>query len=388
MDAKIPQSAVFFDRLFGDPVNLVVLGGLALGLLALVWFARSLNAQRADQAFANQALAERLEALTRHQSQLQASQEGRLSQLAASQEAAKAELGRTLEHRLDSLSQRLGEGLTKAAEKTGEQLGQLGERLAVIDAAQKNLTELSQQVVGLQDILANKQARGAFGEVQLADLVTTVLPPSAYDFQVSLSNGKRADCLIRLPNPPGPIVVDAKFPLEGYLALREAQDEAQRQQAVRALGTAVLGHVRDIAEKYIITGETAESALMFLPSEAVYAELHASLPDVVEKSYRARVWIVSPTTLMATLNTVRAVLKDARMREQAHVIQREVAAMADDVNRLDDRAGKLQRHFEQASEDLRGIRISTEKVVKRANRIEELELADEADPSATLNPPA
>jgi DNA recombination protein RmuC len=309
---------------------------------------------------------------------------GRLAQMAESQAAVQARLAeqmqaqeRTLakavEERLADFSKRVGDRLQQSATQSHTTLTDLRERLAVIDRAQKNITELSSQVLGLQDVLSNKQARGAFGEVQMGDIVSSILPPSAYSLQVTLSNGKRADCLIRLPNPPGPIAIDSKFPLESYEALRAARDEAEKLQAGRAFAAAVRTHVADISRKYIVPGETAESALMFLPSEAVYAELHAAFRGVVEDSYRARVWIVSPTTLMATLNTVRAVLKDVHMREQAGVIQEEVHTMLKDVLRLDDRVAKLQRHFEQAGEDVRQIRISTEKVAKRAERIEEME---------------
>lgn len=320
----------------------------------------------------------------------------RMTQLAATAErlaTTQAELtGRMqqtqsgLNERLDGLSKRLGDGLAEQTEKTGETLKDLQTRLAVIDRAQQNITDLSQQVVGLQDILSNKQARGAFGEIQLQDIVTSALPPSAYDLQVTLGNNARADCVLRLPNPPGSIAIDAKFPLESYRALREAKDEAAQVQARRAFSADVMKHVRDIAEKYIVPGETAESALMFLPSEAVYAELHANFRNVIEDSFRRRVWIVSPTTLMATLNTVRAILKDARMREQAGVIQIEVQKLFDDVNRLDERVGNLQKHFNQIGEDVRQIRISTDKVTKRAERIDEIQLGDDS-PASDLPPP-
>jgi DNA recombination protein RmuC len=236
-------------------------------------------------------------------------------------------------------------------------------------------------VVGLQDILSNKQARGAFGEVQLHDLVANLLPPSAYALQATLSNRNRADCLLKLPDPPGPLVIDAKFPLESYRAIRDAGDKAAAVQAARAFSLDVRKHVRDIQEKYIIAGETADSALMFLPSEAVYAELHANFANVVEDAFRRKVWIVSPTTLWATLNTVRAILKDVRLREQAGRIQSELQAMADDVTRLDDRVAKLQRHFEQSVDDVRQIRISTDKVTWRAARIDlaQLEAVAEDD---------
>lgn len=325
--------------------------------------------------------------------QAQASLAGRMAQMAegqAASQAAMAErlqaqeraLSKAVEERLAELAKRLDEGMQAASHRQATSLHELRERLVVIDSAQKTITELSAQVVSLQDVLSNKQARGAFGELQLSDLVKNVLPPSAYEFQAAIGEGRRVDCLLKLPNPPGAIAVDAKFPLESWHLLRQAKTDAERVAAGRAFGTAILKHVRDIAEKYIVPGETAESALMFLPSEAVYAELHASFPDVVEKSYRAKVWIVSPTTLMATLNTIRAVLKDARMREQAGVIQKEVALLLGDIVRLDDRVAALGKHFDQANEDIRQIRISTDKVAKRADRIEEVQLGD--DPAAAV----
>jgi len=293
-------------------------------------------------------------------------------------EATQSALTGTVSDRLDAVQSQLGDGL-KNSDRT---IGELRERLAVMDAAQKNLTELSQKVVGLQDILSNKQARGAFGEVQLRDIVESMLPPSAFDFQVTLTNGKRADCVIRLPKPPGPIAVDAKFPLESYKALQAAENEPQRVAASRAFSKDITKHINDISEKYILPGETAESALMFLPSEAVFAELHANFPNVLEQSYRARVYIVSPTTMMATLNTVRAVLLDAQMREQAGVIQVEVKKMLEDVHRLDDRVGKLQKHFNAVTSDISQITTSTGKITNRGEAILEVELDDEDRVSA------
>jgi DNA recombination protein RmuC len=319
---------------------------------------------------------------------------GRLEQMAAGQAAAQAALAerlqaqeralaKTLDERIADLGKRVGDRLQESSQQAQQSMSDLKERLAVIDAAQRNITELSSQVVGLQDILANKQARGAFGEIQLQDLVQGVLPPSSYEFQATLGCGRRVDCLLRLPNPPGSIALDAKFPLESYRALREAKDEAALVQARRDFATAIRTHFRAIAERYIVAGETAESALMFLPSEAIYAELHANFANVVEESFRHRVWIVSPTTLMATLTTVRAVLKDVRMREQADIIQMEVRSLLGDMGRLDERVGKLQRHFDQASDDLRQIRTSADKVTKRAERIDELQL-EEAPPQPAL----
>jgi len=330
----------------------------------------------------------RPELVTAPLAQMVAELQGRLAQMAESQvatQAAVAErlqaqeriLGRSLEERLAELGQRVGDRLQEQTTQGIQSLADLRERLDVIDAAQKNITELSSQVVGLQDILANKQARGVFGEIQMQDLVQGALPPSAYSFQATLGTGVRVDCLLLLPNPPGAIALDAKFPLESYRALREARDEAALVQARRQFSITLKMHVRAIAEKYIVPGETADSALMFLPSEAVYAELHANFPALVEESFRTRVWIVSPTTLMATLTTVRAVLKGVHLREHAHIIQGELRRLLDDVCRLDERVAKLQRHFEQATEDVRQIRISTEKVGKRAERIEELQLGDD-----------
>jgi len=334
----------------GMNITLIVIAAgtlIALGLIVILL--RGLGAEQRRSRETSEKLADTQTALA-----------GRFQQLSESHSASQAQFTRTIEN----------------TEKAGKTMSEIHQRLAVIDAAQKNLTSLSEQVVGLQDILSNKQARGAFGEIQLKDLVGSILPPSAYEFQATLSNGKRADCIIKLPNPPGPIAIDSKFPLESYHALRAANDDTGRKTALRGFGTDVMKHVREIAEKYILPGETAESALMFLPSESVYAELHASLPDIVEKSYRARVWIVSPTTLMATLNTVRAVLKDVQMREQAGRIQVEVEKMFEDIRRLDKRVGNLQRHFGQAEEDMREIRISADKVTRRTETISEVQFED------------
>ena len=298
-----------------------------------------------------------------------------------------AEADHAIGDRLDQVSKRVYDGIIESTDRTNASMTQIHKRLAVIDQAQKNISELSTQMVGLQDILANKQSRGAFGEIQLNDLVSNVLPPNAYSFQATLSNGRRADCLLHLPNPPGSIVIDAKFPLESFNALHNATDEAGKKAAGRAFAADVLKHVNDIAERYIVPGETAESALMFLPSEAVYAELHANFVGTVEKSYRARVWIVSPTTLMATLNTVRAVLKDVRMREQAHVIQKEVAVLGEDVARLDGRVGNLRRHFGQAEKDLGEIETSARKITARAEKIDQIEMEGEGEEAKTLAPP-
>ena len=367
--------------LHGEQGVVVLAAGLVIVLAAIITLVVTSRRDRREAAKEILRLTELSQGLVRHQ-----------GELAERMAAAQAELSGRLQQsqsgvseRLDQLSRRVGDGLNKQTEKTGKNLKQLAERLAVIDRAQQTITDLSQQMVSLQDILSNKQSRGAFGEIQLQDLVTTTLPPSAFNFQVTLSNSKRADCLLRLPNPPGPIAIDSKFPLESFQALQVAEDDPARVQASRAFSADVITHVKDIAIKYIIPGETADSAMMFLPSEAVYAELHANYRNVVEESFRRRVWIVSPTTLMATLNTVRAVLKDATMREQAGVIQAEVVKLLNDVGRLDQRVDRLQSHFDLAVKDMREIRISTDKIIKKGEKIEDLHFADDT-PAEDLAP--
>jgi DNA recombination protein RmuC len=280
-----------------------------------------------------------------------------------------------------ALATLVSDRLDRSEKATGQVVTDLRERLARIDEAQKKIGDLSTQVVSLQHILTNKQARGAFGEVQLNDLVANALPPSAYALQCTLSSGVRADCLLKLPNPPGPIAIDAKFPLESYHLLRAAApgDAAALAAAQRAFQQAMRKHIGDIRDKYIIPGDTAESALLFLPSEAIYAELHANFGGIVDESYRARVWIVSPTTMMATLNTVRAVLKDVEMREQAGEIQKLVGLMMGDTRRLQERVDGLKKHFAMTEKDFRDIDTSTTAIVRRSERILAVELGEQPD---------
>ncbi len=301
---------------------------------------------------------------------------GRLDQLSEGQVRSQGELQKAVNDRLDKLSTRMNQSLAEQTTKTGENLTKLQERLAVIDAAQKNITELSGQVVGLQDILSNKQSRGAFGEIQLEAMVRDALPPSAYAFQHTLSNGKRADCIIHMPKGQGGLVIDAKFPLEGYRALEAAKTKEEVVAAQRLFQQSTRKHISDIAARYIIEGETAGSAMMFLPSEAVYGELHAKFEGLVQESLNARVYIVSPNTLMATLQTIRAVMRDVEMQEQAHLIQGEVGRMAGDVDRLVKRVDNLSKHFNLAEKDIREITTSAEKVARRAEAITEVRLED------------
>jgi len=309
---------------------------------------------------------------------------GGLHHVSEAQAQAQANMLKLMEQRLAMVQQQMNENLHGTARRTAQSLGDLQQRLETIDKAQENITKLSGDVLSLQDILSNKQTRGAFGEIQLNDIVLNALPSDSYTLQATLSNGRRADCLIHLPNPPGPIVIDSKFPLEGYEALRSASTDWEVSEAKKALRTSVKKHIKDISEKYILEGETADGALMFLPSEAVYAELHANFSDIVQEGFSARVWIVSPTTCMATLNTMRAILKDARMREQTGAIRRELGLLYQDVDRLGTRVENLDRHFGQAAKDLSEIKISADKAGRRARRLDNFdfeELATTSDPA-------
>ena len=279
-------------------------------------------------------------------------------------------------HSLADLQERVKETLTGSSEKSTKQLTELQERLATIDRAQSNIEKLSGDVLSLQDILSNKQRRGLFGEIQLTDIVSKALPTDSYTLQSTLSNGKREDCLIHLPNPPGPIVIDAKFPFESYEAFAAADTKEQQANALRALGYAVRKHIRDISERYIIDGETADGAIMFLPSEAVYAELHARLPEVIRAGFDARVWIVSPTTCMATLNTMRAILKDARMRQQAGAIRTALRQLHRDVEIISEKAIKLDTHLRQAGEDVAGVLTAATRAGKRADRLDNFDFEE------------
>lgn len=374
----------------------IAIGALALFTLLAIAVVSGFRRQGATQRMLIEQSGE-LVAATRKLDESQQMLVGRVAQQAehgAQAQAQTAErlqaqeraLALTVEQKLADLTRRMGETLDKSSARTIDSLSKLQERLAVIDAAQKNISELSSQVVSLQDILSNKQARGAFGEVQLRDLIAGALPADAYSFQARIGeDGRIADCLLTLPNPPGNLAIDAKFPLEGYYALREAGDDNARKVAIAAFKQAVRKHLIDIGERYIVPGETADAALMFVPSEAVYAEIHASLPDVVQESYRRRVFITSPTTLWATLNTLRAVVRDVRLREHAHLLRSELQKLLADVGRIGDRVGNLERHFDQAQKDVAQLRTSADKVARRGDKLLDLEFdGDGATDSAEV----
>ena len=296
---------------------------------------------------------------------------GQFTQTVQAQEA----LTRLLGERLEALEKRVGENLTDSATKTAASIAGIGERLTVIDEAQKNISALSGQVVSLQQVLSNKQARGAFGQAQMEEIVRDGLPPSLYDFQFTLSNRSRPDCVIRIPGNKALLVIDSKFPLEGFALLRNAATDEEKKTALAQVRATVGKHVGDIAEKYLIPGEVQTPAIMFVPSESLYADLHDSFGDVIQKAHRANVIVVSPNILMLAINTIHTVMKDARMREQADLIKTEVGALLNDVRLLGERVGKLQTHFTQADTDIKNILISTGKITSRGERIEKVELA-------------
>jgi DNA recombination protein RmuC len=290
-------------------------------------------------------------------------------------------LSRHLAENLDTLTERVGDNLTEAGRRTSDTLSNLNERLALIDDARQSLAALSTEVVSLQSVLSNKQARGAFGQVQMETIIRDALPAGVYEFQATLSNGKRPDCLIRLPNTPAGLVVDSKFPLEGFEALRTARTPEDTKAAHNAIREAVGRHTDEIAEKYLIAGETQDTALMFVPSESIYAELHERFPDLVQKAYRARVVIVAPNILMLAVQTMQAVIKDVKMRDQAGVIQREVGLLLGDVGRLAERVTELERHFGLSAKALEKVSASAEKISKRGHRLSSLEFDEDGEQS-------
>ncbi|WP_298677222.1 DNA recombination protein RmuC [uncultured Lentibacter sp.] len=356
----------------------LLLGGLVLLVLLFLMLFLGMRAA-ARSAKMTEPLVHQLGSLGVRVQQLSDGQQqlaGGLTHVSEAQAAAQANMLQLMEKRLADVSGKMNENLTGSAQRTAKSLGELQQRLIAIDKAQDNITKLSGDVLSLQDILSNKQTRGAFGEIQLTDIVTKALPSDAYTMQATLSNGKRADCLIHLPNPPGPIAIDAKFPLEAYEALRRAENDWQVNEAAKMLRVSIKKHIKDISEKYILDGETADGALMFLPSEAIYAELHANFPELVREGFAAKVWIVSPTTCMATLNTMRAILKDARMREQAGAIRTMLRHLHRDVEIVLERAGKLETHFDQARRDVEGISTAAERAGKRAAKLDNFDFEE------------
>ena len=348
-------------------VTIVVAGLAGVAVLALAT-TRSLRGREDD--------AERLAELARVQAETGARIETMRDMLAGRQ----AELARMVNERLDSVTHHLSQSMQSTRQHTVDSLQKLNERLVVIDGAQKNITELASQVTSLQSVLTNKQQRGAFGQGRMEIIVQDGLPKGCYEFQPTLSNRSRPDCAVFLPDQR-PLVIDAKFPLEAVTALREARSEDERRQAAARVRQDIGKHVADIAQKYLIRGETQDLALMFVPSESVYLELHEGFDDLVQKALRSQIVIVSPALLMLAISVIQQIQKDARMRAAADQIHAEVGHLMDDLKRMHERVLKLQQHFGQANEDVRQILISAEKVEKRANRIADVEF-DSEDPDA------
>jgi DNA recombination protein RmuC len=356
--------------------NTILLGLLGLAVILMLGFA--VAAVRAGQARRHEAAiaAERQAELGEHLAglmQAQAELTGRMRGMGEYLGARHSDLARLVSERLDAVGARVGRGLEDQTKSAHENLSKLNERLAVIDAAQARLTSLTEEVVGLKDILANKQARGAFGQGRMEAIIRDALPASAYEFQPTLSNRNRPDCGIRLPGDERLLVVDAKFPLESFTALKEAESDEAVKQAQTRVRADLSKHIRDIAERYFLPGETQDLAVLFVPSESLYADLAEHFEDIIQKAHRARIIIVSPSLLVMAVQVMQAIVRDARVREQAHEIQVEVRRLVEDVERLRERAGKIATHFRQAQDDVAAIGISVEKIAKRGERIDQMD---------------
>jgi len=363
-------------------LELAIAGGAALFLLiAVVALARAGGARRRAEAAGALRAAElegRVEALLKTQAEMS----GRMQTIAEVFSSRQAELNRAISERLDGMGHRLNQSVGEQTRSTHESLKRLHERLAVLDAAQANITDLAGQVTTLSNILGNKQARGAFGQGRMEAIVADGLPKGAFAFQATLKSGARPDCLVFMPNGAPPLVIDAKFPLEGYNALKAAATPEALKAAQGQFRTDIVRHVKDISERYLVAGETHDTAFMFVPSESVFAEIHERFDGLVSRAYQARVVIISPSLLMLSIQVVQALLRDARLREQAHVIQDEVMRLMADLGRLDERVQALARHFSQAQKDIDQILVSADKVTRRGRQIEGLgfgEAPDDAD---------
>ncbi|TCA33585.1 DNA recombination protein RmuC [Rhizobium leguminosarum bv. viciae] len=357
-----------------SPAMLALVGGVlaALALLVIVFLLRGAGLRR-EQAEEANFRAQENEARMAELLKIQAEMQGRIAAMTEVFGARQSELNQTISQRLDGMSQRVSSTITEQTKSTHENLQRLQERLAVIDAAQNNIQTLAKDVVGLQAILSNKQTRGAFGQSRMETIVADGLPMGAYAFQQTLSNGSRPDCTIRMPNGAPPLVIDAKFPLEAWNAIRDAGSPEAGKIAGQQFRRDMEVHIRDISEKYLIQGETQDTAFLFVPSESIFAEIHEHFEPVVQKAHRARIVIVSPSLLMLSIQVIQAVLKDQRMRAQAHLIQGEVAILMDDLSRLDERVRKLQGHFAMAQKDIDMVVTSADKLTRRGAKIEALE---------------
>src|SRR3982074_2080946 len=363
-------------------------GRIGVGALApILLLAIAIVIARSGRRGAEQAMAQALRAdeLEERLSEMLAAQDaatGRVDAMGQALAGRQSEMARAVNERLDSVTHRVGQSMEQSTRHTMDSLRVLHERLGIIDNAHKNLTDLTSQVTTLRDVLANKQSRGAFGHARKGAIGPAGMPKGSYEFQHTLSTGKRPDCVVFLPDQR-PLCIDAKFPLEAMTALHDARTDEEQKIATQRLRADVMKHVSDIAEKYLIAGETQDTALMFVPSESVYAEIHDGFDDVIQKAYRARVVLVSPSLLMLAIEVMQQILKEARMRDAADQIRTEVLNLGDDLGRLRDRVLKLQKHFGDVNEDVRQILISADKIEKRAGRIEELDLSKTEPPPET-----
>lgn len=342
-------------------------------LCVLLW--RSATARAVSEAQAadrGREAEERMADILKSQSEMQ----GRMQTMAEIFGSRQSEMTQAIRERLDGMTHRIGQTMTEQTKSTHDNLAKLQERLAVIDTAQSNIRALAGEVVTLQSILSNKQTRGAFGQARMETIVADGMPSGAYEFQATLTTGVRPDCLIRMPNGAPSLAIDAKFPLESWNAIRASETPDARRVAEASFRRDMDIHVKDVSEKYLIQGETQDTAFLFVPSESVFAEIHEHFEAIVQKAHRARVVIVSPSLLMLSIQVIQAILKDARMREQAHLIQGEVSRLMDDLGRLDERVRKLQGHFQLTAKDVDDILVSTSKVTKRGQRIEALEFGE------------
>lgn len=369
--------------------QMLIFGGVVFFLLLVALVVALWRSAKARAAAAAEAVEHARDAEARMTGilQSQAEMQGRMGAIADVFGARQAELTQSIGQRLDAMTGRLGQTMTEQTKSTHESLARLQERLAVIDTAQSNIQSLAGQVVQLQAILSNKQTRGAFGQSRMEAIVADGLPMGAYEFQATLSNGTRPDCLIKMPNDAPSLAIDAKFPLEAWNAIRAADGADLQKVAAQAFRRDIEVHLRDISEKYLIQGETQDTAFMFVPSESVFAEIHENFEAIVHKAHRARIVIVSPSLLMLSIQVIQAILKDARMREQAHLIQGEVIRLMEDVARVDERVRKLQTHFGQSAKDIDDILVSTSKVTKRGQKIEALEFGVAGDDAADGDAP-
>ncbi|MCG5483295.1 MAG: DNA recombination protein RmuC [Sinorhizobium meliloti] len=354
---------------------LVTAAALLVVLFSAIMVRRARSARAIDRE-------EQMSALIAAQTEMQ----GRIAAMTEVLGARQAELNQSLSQRIDGMTHRIGASISEQTKATHENLRRLQERLAVIDNAQNNIQSLAKDMAGLQSILANKQTRGAFGQSRMEAIVADGLPMGAFAFQATLSNGARPDCTIRMPNGQPPLVIDAKFPLEAWNSMRDAASAERRQQAAQAFRRDMEVHIRDISGKYLLPGETQDTAFLFVPSESIFAEIHEHFEAIVQKAHRQRIVIVSPSLLLLSIQVIQAILKDARMREQAHLIQGEVVRLMEDLSRLDERVRKLQGHFAMTQKDVEDILISSDKLTRRGAKIEALELQAEGDPRQREKP--